>query len=201
MLWFQRASEQVEGARYWHGRMVLEGRGAAADPALGRALIKRAADAGLIEAKVSLAEMLLNGRGGPRDHAAAFALFRVAAASGHAGAAFALGVMLSGGHDIEMDRTAAQGWFRQAAERGHAYAQLMLGRYLAHAIAGEQNPLQARRWLETARAGGIIEADADLAMMPAGHDARGHDACCELTSKQLVQSRRGRVERSLLVPR
>ena len=64
--------------------------------------IKRAADSGLVDAQVSLAEMMANGRGGPRDPAGALALFRAAAEAGHVGAAFATGAMLGGGHEVEL---------------------------------------------------------------------------------------------------
>ena len=42
--------------------------GVDANPEEGRAWIKRAADVGMVEAEVQLAELMLTGRGGPKDH-------------------------------------------------------------------------------------------------------------------------------------
>ena len=153
-------------AQYWYGRMLVDGRGVDADPVAGRAWITRAADVGMPEAEVMLAEMMLNGRGGPKDHAGALAFFEKAAARGHVGAMFAVGAMKGGGHEVPTDRVEAQRCFRAAAERGHAYAQMMYGRYLARGLAGERNPERARHWLERAVSQGLQEARGDLAALP-----------------------------------
>ena len=146
--------------------MLVEGRGVDANPEEGRAWIKRAADVGMVEAEVLLAEMMLNGRGGPKDHPGALALFEKAAGRGHVGAMFAMGAMHGGGHEVPVDRPSAQRWFRAAAERGHAYAQMMLGRYLARGLAGERDFDRARVWLDRALAQGLQEARNDLAALP-----------------------------------
>ena len=147
--------------------MLVEGRGVDANPEEGRAWIKRAADVGMIDAEVMLADMMLNGRGGPKDHPNALILFEKAAERGHVGAMFAVGAMHGGGHEVPTQRTVAQRWFRAAAERGHPYAQMMLGRYLARNLAGEQNFAEARTWIERAIGQGIQDARADLAALPA----------------------------------
>ena len=103
-----------------YGRMLAEGRGVASDVAGARAWFTRAAEAGIPDAQVALAEMMVNGRGGPADPRAAIALFEKAAAQGHSGAMFALGAMHSGGHNLPIDRVAAQRWFRAAANRATA---------------------------------------------------------------------------------
>ena len=123
MFWLRQAAETMAEAQCWYGYLLAEGRGTAAEPQAGRAWIKRAADAGLQDAKVLLAEMMLNGRGGACDHGEAFRVFKQAAEAGHAGAAFATGMMLRGGHDIAPDEAAALIWLREAARRGHAHAQ------------------------------------------------------------------------------
>ena len=125
--------------------------------------LRRAANAGLPDAQVALAEMMVNGRGGPRLPAVALDLFEKAAAKGHSGAMFALGALHSGGHHLAMDRKTAQRWFRAAAELGHGQAQLMLGRYLVRGVADEVDPVEGRLWLERAVAQGIPEAEVDLA--------------------------------------
>ncbi len=66
----------------WYGRMLVEGRGVPADPDEGRIWITKAAEVGMIEAQVMLADMMLSGRGGTKDHPAALALFEKAAGQG-----------------------------------------------------------------------------------------------------------------------
>ena len=167
MAWLRRAAPGVPLARYWYGRMLVEGRGLdAGDPAEGRVWLTRAADAGVVDAQVMLGEIMVNGRGGPHDCDAARALFEKAARQGHAGAMFALGVLADGRREVAA-RTAAQDWFRRAAEHGHPYAALMLGRYLARGLAGTTDLVEARRWLEAARAAGVTEAELDLVRAPA----------------------------------
>ena len=111
----------------------------------GGSWITRAADAGVLDARVALAEMMVNGRGGrPRPLPRRLVLFEGAARDGHIGAMFAVGALYGGGHEVETNRPMAQQWFRLAAERGHGYAQMMLGRYLARSLAGEQNITEAK---------------------------------------------------------
>jgi TPR repeat protein len=138
-------------------------RGATADIEAARGWLQRAADAGVADAQVALAEMMLNGRGGPRDLSGALALFAKAAAENHGGAMFGLGAICGGGHGAPMDREAAQRRFQAAAELGHGPAQLMLARYLANGAVGQRNLSQACLWLERASAQGVFDADRDLA--------------------------------------
>jgi TPR repeat protein len=41
----------------------------------------------------------------------------------------------------------------------------MLGRFLMRGLGGEQDPAQAKLWLEKALAGGMAEANDDLAKL------------------------------------
>jgi TPR repeat protein len=63
-------------AQYIYGRMLVEGRGVVCDLKAARAWFTRAADSGMADAQVALAEMMLNGRGGPVSTAAALELVR-----------------------------------------------------------------------------------------------------------------------------
>jgi TPR repeat protein len=85
-------------AQYMYGRMLVEGR--ECDLKAARAWFTRAADSGMSDAQVALAEMMLNGRGGPASTAGALELFEKAAAKGHAGAMFAVGALHAGGHGM-----------------------------------------------------------------------------------------------------
>jgi len=92
--WFRRAIDTMPAARYWHARMLAEGRGGvAADLAAARAGYLRAASEGNGDAAVAAGEMLVNGRGGPPDRQAAMALFTNAAERGNKGAQYALNVL------------------------------------------------------------------------------------------------------------
>ena len=102
-----------------YGRMLAEGRGVAPDLEEARAWFARAAESGLPDAEVAVAEMMVNGRGGPRDQSTATALFEKAARKGHVGAMFALGALARNqaewkpvsrpdcapNHKVERDRT------------------------------------------------------------------------------------------------
>lgn len=161
--WLRCAAEEVADAQYLYARMLAEELGEQCDLPGARIWFERAAVAGVLDAKVALAEMMLNGRGGPVCPAAAVALFEEAAAKGHSGAMFALGAVNAGG--ARADPEAAQRWFSAAAERGHGYAQLALGRYLASTTAGERDLARARFWYNKALAQSIPEAETELAML------------------------------------
>lgn len=161
--YLRRAAHEIASAQYWYGRMLVDGRGVAANAEEGRSWIVRAAAVGIADAEAALAEMMVNGRGGPRDQLAAAALFEKAAGKGHVGAMYALGMLSDGGHTPAV----AQRWFRAAAERGHAEAQKMLGQYLARGLAGERDLDAARLWLERAAAQGLPDAARDLASIHA----------------------------------
>ena len=87
------AEARRKQARFWYGRMLAEGRGAATDLPAARACFLRASADGNGDATVAAAEMLVNGRGGPPDQPTAMRMFGHAAAQGHRGAQFALEVL------------------------------------------------------------------------------------------------------------
>ena len=122
-----QAADELPKARFLYGRRLANGTGTALDLEAGLDWVRRAAESGLLEARLELAEMLVNGRGRPRDSQAAKEIFLAAANNGHAGAMFALGAMFAGGHGVVPDRGLSQAWLRKAADRGHAHAQQALG--------------------------------------------------------------------------
>ena len=91
--WFHRAIDAMPAARFWCGRMLMEGRGGPVDLPAARACFLRAAADGNWDAVVVVAEMLVNGRGGPPDRPTAMRMFDRAAAQGHKGAQYALAVL------------------------------------------------------------------------------------------------------------
>src|SRR5439155_26080531 len=58
--WLRRAAEGVAEAQVMYGRMLIEGRGVVPDLPGARVWFTRAADAGVPDAQVSLAEMMVN---------------------------------------------------------------------------------------------------------------------------------------------
>jgi TPR repeat protein len=62
--WLRRAADGVVNAQYWYGRMLVDGRGVAANPEEGRKWIAKAAGVGMVDAEVMLAEMTLSGPSG-----------------------------------------------------------------------------------------------------------------------------------------
>ena len=133
------------------GRMLVEGRGVDANPEEGRAWIKRAADVGMVEAEVQLAELMLTGpgrtEGSPRQHWHCSKRRRGAAMSARCSPWVRCMAEATKCRPIGRPRSAGS---MPAAERGHAYAQMMLGRYLARGLAGERDFDRARIWLERA---------------------------------------------------
>jgi uncharacterized protein len=117
--------------------MLIEGRGVVCDLKTARAWFKRAADSGMSDFQVALAEMMLNGRGGPACAAAALDLFEKAAAKGHAGAMFALGVLHADAMACPQTGKSLNG------DSG-------LCRYLTSGVAGDPDDQEARLRLERA---------------------------------------------------
>ena len=159
---FRRAATAIPAARYWVGRMKIEGRGIEQDLANGRAWLERAASEGVVEAQLLAAEMMVNGRGGERDVSGGHELFERLAATGNAGAMYSLGVLKAGGHGIPPDPEKALGHFREAAKQGHPRAALMAGRYLAHGIGAPVNRVEAGDYLRRAREFHREEAEQEL---------------------------------------
>jgi len=79
---------------------------------------EKAAEMGLVEAQVELANHLFSGFRVSRDSEAAFKWYQMAAEHGHAGAQFRLGFMLRSGTGVVEDKMTAYAWFRLAAAQG-----------------------------------------------------------------------------------
>lgn len=163
LYWMGRARDGIVNAQYWYGRMLIEGGDVEADPVQGFAWIEKAAEAGMMEARVAVAQFLITGQiEGHRDHPRALELYHQAADQGSIDALFSLGAMYGGGHDVPMDRTKAFQYFQKAAQRGHGLSQLMVGRYLVRGLAGRMDPEEGRLWLERAAARDVSEAREEL---------------------------------------
>ncbi|CAI3954963.1 TPR repeat (TPR) (PDB:1KLX) [Commensalibacter communis] len=162
--WLRKSCPEVMQARYWYGRMLLEGAGGEQKSDEAYAWISSAAEEGIADAQILWAHILLEGKTNKGQALAEEALkfYQMAADQGSVPAMFSLGAIYGGGNHLEPNREKAQIWFRKAAEKGHSKAQLMLGRYLAQGLAGQQDAKQARYWFEMALNAGEKEAQNDL---------------------------------------
>ncbi|EUK19163.1 SEL1-like repeat protein [Commensalibacter papalotli (ex Servin-Garciduenas et al. 2014)] len=162
--WLKKCCKEVIPARYWYGRMLLQGTGGEQDTDKGYAWISSAAHEGIIDAQMLWANILLEGNSNDGSALAeeAVKFYKMAADQGSVPAMFSLGAVYGGGNHLEPDREKAQEWFRKAAEKGHPKAQMMLGRYLARGLAGTKDLDQARYWLELALKSGEVDAEIDL---------------------------------------
>lgn len=160
----RKSCKEIVAARYWYGRMLLQGAGGEQNTDKGYAWLSSAAHEGVVDAQILWANILLEGKTndgkGLAEEAVKF--YRMAADQGSVPAMFSLGAVYGGGNKLEPDLTKAQEWFTKAAERGHPKAQLMLGRYLARGLAGQKDLKQARYWWDMALKAGEIEAEIDL---------------------------------------
>ncbi|MEJ0045035.1 MAG: SEL1-like repeat protein [Rhodospirillales bacterium] len=163
MLWLRRAADGVVNAQYWYGRMLMEGRGLEADPSRVVPGSNAAADAGMADAQVAIAELMLNGAAGPKDHPAALALFkRAAERRAWSGRCSPSVPCLAAGMTCPRTRPRRRRGTGARRKKGPRHAQMMLGRFLMRGLGGERDDEAARRWLEKAKAQGLAEAGADL---------------------------------------
>ena len=109
------------GAAYDHGLNGLE-----PDPIEAVRWYRRAAEAGIAEARFNLAHCLATGHGVARDDAEAAVWMARAARQGLADAQFLLGVMLLEGVGLTADPVQARSWLGRAAGQGQQDARALL---------------------------------------------------------------------------
>src|SRR5882672_2833876 len=104
-------------------------------------ILKRAADAGNVEAQYELAALYRLGRGVAQDDQQSFRWMKAAAEKGHQKAQLNLGRMLLTGRGASLDVAQARLWLQKAAAQGNEDAVKLLAE-----IAGKQagGPQQAR---------------------------------------------------------
>lgn len=90
--------------------------------------ISRAADKGILNARIHMGELYLTGRGTDRDPAAAFRLFTEAAAAGDPRGDYQRGLCYLRGLGVLKDPTRAYGCFKRAALNSYAPALYEMGR-------------------------------------------------------------------------
>ena len=133
------------------GALLINGTGAARDPAAAARLFQFAADLGNAHAANNLGNMYASGNGAPRDDAQAATLYRRGAELGHPDAMTNLGLMLAGGRGVARDDVQAVALYRRA---GNANGMMLLaGMIDAGRGVARDPPEAARLYLESLRLG------------------------------------------------
>ena len=122
-------------------------------------LYQRAADAGHVDAAVSLGVMYQNGNGVAQDFARARALYDAPAAAGHARAQNNLGLLYVRGSGVPQDYDRAAALFAAAAEQGLAQAQTNLGVMYENGFGVDQSDAEAARLYKLGGAGAPAAED------------------------------------------
>ncbi len=127
--------------------------------------IKRAADAGVLEAVFLMGTAYDEGLGKPIDPAQAAVWHRRAAERGHVLGAHNLGNQYAAGRGLEQDYAQAAQWWLRAAEKGDAITQLRLGEAYQAGLGVPIDLEHARRWYGRAAALGNAQAREALRLL------------------------------------
>lgn len=141
--WLQRAAEQGAAAHIYDLAVALEADGQLAKAATQYA---RAADAGHIDAAVSLGLLYQEGRGVARDPAKARAFYESGAARGHPRAQNNLGLLYARGDGVDQDYETAAQLFAAAADQGLTSAMTNLGVLYDNGFGVPQSDETAAMW-------------------------------------------------------
>lgn len=173
--WYRAAGELGDAdALFALGVMAREGRGGLS-PASAEDYLRRAADAGRLEARHELALTFLNPAYGLENRTRGRTLLEQAAAEGVAAAQRDLGRLLIEEDDVED----ALSWLRLAADAGDAEAQFTLGYLYAEGQVIEPDDARAREYLHEAAEAGHPAASADygwLLYLDAANATERHEA-------------------------
>jgi localization factor PodJL len=126
----------------------------------GVAMLRAAADRGLVMAQYRMAKLYERGEGVTADLNTARAWTERAAAGGNRRAMHDLGVYFARGEGAPLDEAAAFRWFRQAAELGVADSQYNLGVLYQQGRGVNANPGEALFWFSVAARQGDQDAAA-----------------------------------------
>lgn len=123
------------------------------------ALMTMAADKGMPEAELELADWYYFGKDGiPVDYAKAFPRYLAAADHGYANAQNTAGLMLSKGMGTGRDPARGVNYFKKAAAQGNAKAQVNLANALIFGNGIEKNKMEALKLLFIASSKGEVTA-------------------------------------------
>ncbi len=124
--------------------------------------LRKAAEGGLADARVWLAECYLNGRGVPENPEEAVRFLREAAEQGDPEGQVMLGACYQRGCGITKNSAEALGWFRKAADQDNPIGQDELGKFYYAGEGLEKDDSLAAGWFRKAADQGYAEAQYHL---------------------------------------
>lgn len=132
--------------------------------------LRRAATAGLAEARMRFARLYDQGQLVPRSTATALHFYRLAAEQGLVEAQVTVGTLYFLGQGTAQDYAQAARWYRAAAEGGDAGAQYLIANMYEEGYGVVRDLDQARRWYgAAARQGDPLAASrAEALALPSG---------------------------------
>ncbi|WP_083006951.1 SH3 domain-containing protein [Halomonas sp. GT] len=167
--WRTAAERGNSDSQFALGMMFERGQGVSASLDEAYKWYRLAADNGLADAQVRLAELYLLERL-DGDSGSAAQWFERAAEAGNAAAQFQLGLLYLEGEGVDENAELAARWFELAAEQGHVAAQNNIGSLYETGRGVEQSYNRAFEWYERAAKQNDPFAQNNLGAM----HARGH---------------------------
>jgi hypothetical protein len=158
-----RAQEGDGAAQTLVAEILSRGLGVVRKPAEAAEWYRKAAEAGIPEAKFQYALLMIDGKYATRDEERAFALMKEAADSGNRLAAFNLAQMLVDREPGPRGMNKAVPYYEKAARAGLADAQYAMAQIHATGVLGPPDDVKARNFLALAAMQNFDSAQLDLA--------------------------------------
>jgi hypothetical protein len=173
----ESAADAVPAAAYNLALLLLEARRPESDRRAAE-LMRRAADAGEIDAQYALAVLYRQGKGVTRDPVEGAIWMARAAAARNAAAEVEYGIMLFNGEGVIRNETGAAAFFLRAAEKGNPVAQNRLARLHAAGRGVPRDLVEAAKWHAIAGSRGIKDPwlDETLKGLSPAERARADEA-------------------------
>lgn len=105
----------------------------------------KAAEAGDVEAQVSVGHHYYKGEGGENSYSKAFEWFNKAAEAGNTDAMWWLGTLYKDGDGVDKDYDEAVKWFKKASDIGDSYAMCSLGLMYEQGLGGNADYSEAEK--------------------------------------------------------
>ena len=161
---FEQAWQGDTQAQYWLGVHYETGLcGLCKDDPLAVVWFKKAAEAGMAEARFALGKRCFFGVGVPQDLTQGAYWMHLAAQQDHAEAQYRFAGCLEDGLGVTVDKAAAVYWYRRSAELGYPQAQNMLGIFYINGSGVPRDAHTAFIWFQRAAAQGYATAQFNLA--------------------------------------
>jgi TPR repeat protein len=168
--WMSKAAEQNHGgAMHALGLMYVSGEGVPADTKIGGAWLFKAADSGVADALLDVADLLSNPLNDAKRNEDSFKRLDALAFNGNASAQYEKAIMLlEGGSGIEKNDREAARLLREAAKKGHAEAPFVLGSIYQNGVGVKKSFATAVGWYRKAAKRGHAEAQYRVGTMYLG---------------------------------